>query len=226
MGIKSVAKHEKKAVYGSLYGEKPAQQEEFFLRIFVLNKRSIAEFAIMLVFSVLIMGAYLLVRSMTQKLGMFHLAVFLLLGIVDLVFLTRFCAHYIVLPRIFRKVEEKITANWADAIRYSRYPATMIVSVFSIFVFICWIIVASDLKNHLERLTVVVMFAPLICAMAGYAASAIFTFRGTSPVFSEEQKKYASVISSSYWMVAEYFLVISLIDVFIIAVYFFNYIVL
>jgi len=224
--MKVIKKEDKKVLYGNLYGEKDTKKEEFFLGIFVLNKKSILEFAGILLLSVILVGVYLLIKTNTPRLSMFQIASFLIGGIIVLFFLTRFCAHYIAMPRVTHKVEEKITANWADAIRYSRYPATMIVSVFTIFVFICWIIVASDLKKYLERQTVVLMFAPLICAMIGYSAAAIFMFRGTSPIYTDEQKKYASVISSAYWTVAEYFLIFSLIDVFIITVYFFNYIVL
>jgi len=226
MKVSLVDKEKKKVLYGNLYGEKKSKEEDFFLRIFVLNKKSIFEFIGILVLCVVLCGTYFLVKTNTPKLNMFQLGAFLFAGIVILFFITRFVAHYIVLPRISHKVDEKITANWADAIRYSRYPATMIVSVFTIFVFICWIIVASDLKKYLERQTVVLMFAPLICAMIGYSAAAIFMFRGTSPIYTDEQKRYASVISSAYWTVAEYFLIFSLIDVFIITIYFFNYIVL
>jgi len=218
-------KEEFKNVYGDLYGEKYDERERFFLKVFIINKRSIREFVNIILFTLILFSTYVLFRTDTPKLSMFWLGFFLFLGIVDLIFITRFFAHYIILPRIYKKAHEVVTASWADAIRFSRYPATMIVSVFSIFVFICWIIVASDLKNHLTRLPVVFMFAPLICAMVGYSVSALYTFKGTSPLFTDVQKRNASILSSAYWMVAEYFLIFSLVDVFIMTVYFFTYIV-
>ena len=212
-------------VYGELYGERYDERERFFLKIFIINRRSVREFANLVLFSFVLFAAYFLFRTETPKLDIFWLGFFLFFGIVDLLLIVRFCAHYIIMPRIYKKADEKISSNWADAIRYSRYPATMILSVFGIFVWIVWIIVASDLKLYLTRLPVVFMFVPLICAMIGYSASALYSFKGTSPLFTESQKRNASIISSAYWMVAEYFLIFSLIDVFIITVYFFNYII-
>ena len=218
-------KEEFKNVYGDLYGESYDERERFFLGIFIINRRAVREFINIILFNLVLFGTYVLFRTNTVKLSMFWLGFFLFLGVADLFLVTRFCTHYIVMPRIYKRAAERIISNWADAIRYSRYPATMILSVFGIFVWIIWILVSSDLKHYFTRLPVVFMFAPLICAMMGYSASALYTFRGTSPLFTDKQKMNASVLSSAYWMVAEYFLIASLVDIFIITVYFFNYIV-
>jgi len=203
---------------------KAIEERKFFLNAVLINNKSITELILILAISVIVLGAYLAVRASAERLGMTQLAIFLFFGILDLALVTRFIAYYIIMPK-YHHVEEKIAANWADAIRYSRYPATMIIAVFTIFVFICWIIVSSDLKNYITRLPLICMIAPLICAMIAYSSSALFSFKGTSPVFSLEEKRNASLKSSAYWMVAEYFLIISLIDVFIITVYLFTYIV-
>ena len=179
----------------------------------------------MFFFSAAILLGYLSFKRYATGLSFWQLAMFMALGIINLCLFTRFITHYIILPSITHIVPENITANWADAIRYSRYPATMILSVFGVFVWITWIVVASDLKNYLSRIIVVLMITPLICALVGYSTSAIYTFKGTSPLFTEEHRKYSSVISSAYWMVGEYFLIISLVDVFFITIYFFNYII-
>jgi hypothetical protein len=223
--VKIVEIEKRKAVYGKLYGEKSVDEEKFFLGIFVINPKSFVEFIAVCLFTFFQMGAYWYMTHLFGDLNLQQIAVWLFVGIFNLYLITRFISHYIVLPRISHKVQEKITANWADAIRYSRYPATMIVAVFTIFVFICWLIVASDLKNHITRFPVILMLGPLICAMIGYSACAYYTFRGTSPIFDEERKRNSSVRASAYWMVAEYFLIFSLVDIFVLTVYFFNFII-
>ena len=226
MKPKILDKERIKNVYGELYGEKNKKKEAFFLGIFVINNRSLLEFAGIALYTFLQFGSYFYITFMLgSKLNFWQLSVFLFTGIINLYFITHFIAHYIVLPRIEMKVEEKITANWADAIRYSRYPATMILAVFSIFVWICWLIISSDLKKYLTRFPVIIMIGPLICAIAAYAASAFYTFRGTSPIFSDEHKHNASVRASAFWMVAEFFLVLSMVDIIVLAVYIFNYLI-
>jgi len=227
MKAKLLDKENVKNVYGALYGEKGKEKESFFLGIFVINRRSLLEFAGIALYTLLQFGGYFYITLVLgTKLNFWQLSVFLSTGIVNLYFITHFIAHYIVLPRIEMKVKEKITANWADAIRYSRYPATMILAVLSIFIFICWLIVASDLKKYLTRFPVIIMIGPLICAIAAYAASAFYTFRGTSPIFSDEHKHNASVRASAFWMVAEFFLVLSMVDIIVLTVYIFNYLVI
>ena len=226
MKVRVIDKERTRNVYGELYGEKGKKKEDFFLGIFVLNNKSLIEFACIAVYTMLQFGSYFYITLMLgTKLNFTQLAIFLLTGIVNLYFITHFIAHYIVMPRIETKVEEKLTANWADAIRYSRYPATMILAVFGIFVYICWLIVASDLKHYLTRFPIILMIGPLICSIAGYSACAFYTFRGTSPIYTDAHKHNASIHASAFWMTAEFFLVLSMVDIIVLAVYIFNYLV-
>jgi hypothetical protein len=193
--------------------------------LFLINKGSVLQLIGMFIFLCTMVISYKVVR-VGAKLTMSQLTIFLTFAILGLLWLTMFLAKYFAMPRLDQKVDDRINANWADAIRYSRYPATMILSVFGIFVWIIWAMITSDLKLYITRLPLVAMMAPLICAMIAYSFSSYYTFRGTSPLYSKEKKKNASLNSSAYWMVAEAFLILSMLDVLIIVIYLFNYIIL
>ena len=101
--------------------------------------------------------------------------------------------------------------KWPDAIRYSRYPATMIVTTFSMIAFIAWIKVSTPLGNYLHIPIFLAITLPFLFSSLCYGFCAYHTLIGSLVDKKQDILKRSGRLAIIYWKMGQIFLVSALV---------------
>lgn len=138
---------------------------------------------------------------------------------VSLTLLALFSCLIIVLSAHFFFYKHQIFfEKWADAIRYSRYPATMIIANFGVVAFIIWIKVNTNIAQYLNLPIFLALTLPFLFSSWCYGLCAYHTLFGNL-VGEQAIITRNGRLSIIYWKMGQIFLVSALVPMIALVVF-------
>lgn len=109
--------------------------------------------------------------------------------------------------------------KWADAIRYSRYPATMMIADFSVVAFIIWIKVNTSISQYLRLPVFLALTLPFLFSSLCYGLCAYHTLFGSLVDEDKNTITRNGRLSIIYWKMGQIFLVSALVPMIALVVF-------
>lgn len=109
--------------------------------------------------------------------------------------------------------------KWADAIRYSRYPATMMITDFSVVAFIVWIKANTNVSQYLNLPLFLVLTLPFLFSSLCYGLCAYHTLFGNLVDKDQNIIIRNGRLSIIYWKMGQIFLVSALVPMIALVIF-------
>lgn len=109
--------------------------------------------------------------------------------------------------------------KWSDAIRYSRYPATMIVTNFTIVAFISWLKVSTSVSQYLNLPIFLAITLPFLFSSLCYGLCAYHTLIGNLVDKDKDIINKSGRLAIIYWKMGQIFLVSALVPMIALVVF-------
>lgn len=129
------------------------------------------------------------------------------------------CFTIVVSANLFFYKNQIFFDKWSDAIRYSRYPATMIITNFSIVMFISWLKVNTSISNYLNLPLFLATTLPFLFSSLCYGLCAYHTLIGNLPDKEQDIIIRSGKLSIVYWKMGQIFLVSALVPMMALVVF-------